>query len=103
MSSTPHSKETQSDRLPGLEERGILALMSKAEILVQLPNLGREDRREILERLWELEESELLEGANPTAEEKALLDCELEEYGRNPEAGSTWSEVENRLGTKKVQ
>jgi hypothetical protein len=76
--------------------------MSKVEILDQLPNLGREERREILERLWELEESDLLEGGNPTAEERTLLDRELEEYRQNPEAGSTWSEVESRLGTKRV-
>lgn len=32
-----------------------------------------------------------------TPEEKALLDCELEEYRKNPEAGSTWEEVEVRI------
>ena len=35
--------------------------------------------------------------SKPTAEEKALLDRELEEYRQNPEAGSTWNEVEARL------
>lgn len=33
----------------------------------------------------------------PTPEEKALLDCELEGYRSNPEAGSTWEEVEARI------
>jgi putative addiction module component (TIGR02574 family) len=33
----------------------------------------------------------------PTAEEKALLDRESEEYRHNPEAGSPWNEVEARL------
>jgi hypothetical protein len=33
----------------------------------------------------------------PSPEEKALLDHELEEYKKNPEAGSTWNEVEARL------
>jgi|HubBroStandDraft_5_1064220.scaffolds.fasta_scaffold1814124_1 putative addiction module component (TIGR02574 family) len=32
-----------------------------------------------------------------TPEEKALLDRELEEYSNNPEAGSTWEEVEARI------
>ena len=32
-----------------------------------------------------------------TPEEKALLDRELEEYRRNPDAGSTWQEVEARI------
>jgi len=31
-----------------------------------------------------------LKGGEPTAEEKALLDGELEEFRRNPQAGSPW-------------
>jgi len=71
--------------------------MSKAEILQELPRLGLQERREIFERIGELEEQELLKGGEPTAADKALLDRELEEYRRNPDAGSTWSEVESRL------
>jgi hypothetical protein len=71
--------------------------VSKSEILEQLPNLGRGDRREILERIWEMEETELLNGAQPDAEEKSLLDAELEEYQGNPGAGADWKEVESRL------
>ena len=40
------------------------------------------------------EERDLLHGSEPGTEEKAFLDRELEEYRRNPEAGSTWKEVE---------
>jgi len=32
-----------------------------------------------------------------TPEEKAMLDRELEEYRRNPDAGSSWEEVEPRI------
>ena len=71
--------------------------MSKAEILAELPKLPIEDRREILARLGELEDYDLVHGALPSAEEKALLDREAEEYSRNPEAGSTWEEVEHRI------
>jgi len=71
--------------------------MSKVEILAELPKLELADRREILDRICEMEERDLLLGSQPTAEEKALLDRELEEYRRNPEAGSTWNEVEARL------
>ena len=71
--------------------------MSKAEILQELPKLGPEDRREILERICEIEEHDLLKGGEPTAEEKALLDRELEDYQSNPQAGSSWDEVEARL------
>jgi hypothetical protein len=71
--------------------------MSKAEILHELPKLGLHERREIFERIGELEEQDLLKGEQPTAEEKALLDRELEEFQKNPQAGSTWAEVEARL------
>lgn len=70
--------------------------MSKTEILAELPKLRLEDGREIFDRVCEMEERDLLTGG-ATDEEKALLDRELEEYRRNPEAGSTWNEVEARL------
>ena len=71
--------------------------MSKADILQELPNLQQRDRQEILERIWEMEEADLLKGAQPDVEEKALLDRELEEFKSNPNAGAAWSEVEPRL------
>ena len=71
--------------------------MSKVEILAELPKLELADRREIFDRICEMEERDLLLGSQPTDEEKTLLDRELEEYRRNPEAGSTWNEVEARL------
>lgn len=67
------------------------------EILAELPKLELADRREILDRICEMEEHDLLNGGGVTAEEKALLDRELEEYRRNPEAGSAWNEVETRI------
>ena len=70
--------------------------MSKMEILAELPKLPVADRREIFDQLCEMEERDLLNGG-ATAEEKALLDRELEEYRRNPDAGSTWPEVEARI------
>ena len=73
------------------------SVMSKADILDELPKLGLEERRQIFERLCELEERDLLNGVEPTAEEKALLDRELEDYHKNPEAGSAWEKVEERL------
>ena len=71
--------------------------MSKAEILHELPKLGLHERREIFERIGELEDQDLLKGGEPTAAEKALLDRELVDYRKNPDAGSTWPEVEARL------
>ena len=66
------------------------------EILAELPRLELADRREIFDRICEIEERDLLNGG-ATDEEKALLDRELEDYRRNPEAGSSWNEVEARL------
>ncbi len=72
--------------------------MSKAEILEQLPNLNSVELREICDRIWQIEEEQLLSGrANPSDEEKALLDSELEDYSRDHEAGSSWEDVKSRL------
>jgi len=72
--------------------------MSKAEILEQLPKLNSVELREICDRIWQLEEEQLLSGrANPSEEEKLLLDSELEDYSRDRETGSSWEEVKSRL------
>ena len=64
----------------------------------QLPRLKPSELSEIHERIWQLEEEELLSGrARPSDDGKALLDAELEDYLRNPDAGSSWEEVETRL------
>ena len=74
--------------------------MSKSDILDQLPKLAHDDRREILEKICEIEEADLLRGESPiNSEEKALLDRELEEYQANPNAGEDWKIVEARLRT----
>ena len=66
--------------------------MSKAEILAELPRLSAQERAEILERLWHLEEA-----SGPTAREKALLNDAQASYDANPSAGAPWREVEKRL------
>ena len=70
--------------------------MSKAEILKELPALQPADRREIFDRLCDLQERDLLAGQPPTPEEKALLDRELEDYRKNPDAEAQWHEVIDR-------
>ena len=72
--------------------------MSKTEILEELPNLNSVELQEIRDRIWQLEEEELLSGrARPSAEEKELLDRELEDYSRTRDAGSSWEDVKSRL------
>ncbi|PYJ00617.1 MAG: hypothetical protein DME25_20265 [Verrucomicrobia bacterium] len=50
--------------------------MSKAEILQELPKLKPDERQEVLERLWDLEDQDLVNGLGPSPEEKAILDRE---------------------------
>jgi len=68
--------------------------MSKADILAELPRLTAEDRGEILESLYGLEESILRE---PSAVEKSLLDAELADYDTGSDRARPWADVESRL------
>lgn len=67
--------------------------MSKAEILAELPKLEAEERRQIYQRLCELQEQDLLNGAEPSEEEKKLLDAALAEYENDHDRGWPWREV----------
>lgn len=72
--------------------------MSKVEILEELPKLTPEDRQEIRRKLNEIDGAEWLDGDDPlTDDEKALLDVRLAAYEREPDAGSSWEEVEARI------
>jgi len=66
--------------------------MSKAEILTELSKLSAQDRGEILEHLWRLEET-----AGPTEREKNALNEAQAAYDAQPSAGNPWTEVEARL------
>jgi putative addiction module component (TIGR02574 family) len=70
--------------------------MSKAEILAQLPKLSAQDRGEILEQLWRLEEA-----AGPTEYEKAALNEAQAAYDADPNAGAPWADAEARLRRRK--
>jgi hypothetical protein len=67
--------------------------MIKAEILEALPKLSPEERREIRAKLNELDDEEWLDDGELSKHEKARLD----EYDRNPEAGSSWEEAKARV------
>jgi hypothetical protein len=73
--------------------------VSKREILAELPRLRAEDRQEILEQLWQIEEATLLQGAAPEGTEIALLDRELKEFEQDGQTGSPWREVLSRIRT----
>lgn len=67
--------------------------MSTADIIAKLSYLDADERRQILERLLELEEQDLLNGIDPTREEKALLDHAVAEFERDGNIGTPWREV----------
>jgi hypothetical protein len=67
--------------------------MSKAQILAELPRLKADERRQIYERLCQLQERDLLNGVGPTGREKKLLDAALAEYEKDRDAGRLWRTV----------
>jgi hypothetical protein len=75
--------------------------MSIAEIVEELPKLTVEDRDELRLRLLELDREIWTDSSHPlTDSEKALLDARLAAYRKDPDAGSSWEEVEMRLFAK---
>lgn len=75
--------------------------MSKTEILKELPKLTKTERDEIRFKIAELDGDSWLEGEEPlTAKEKALLESRLAAYLKDPDAGSSWEEVETRIRSR---
>ena len=55
-------------------------------------------RQEIRLRLAEFDSDDWLDGQDPlTIPEKALLETRLAAYAKDPDAGSIWKEVEDRI------
>jgi len=72
--------------------------MSKTEILEELPKLTKTERQEIRLRLAKLDSDDWLDDEDSlTVQKKALLDARLAAYAKDPNAGSTWEEVEDRI------
>jgi hypothetical protein len=71
--------------------------MSNAEILAELPHLKVEDRAELFERLCQLQERDLLNGAGVTDREKAVLDDAWAKLQRDGTPGVAWREALQRI------
>ena len=71
--------------------------MSKAEILAELPKLKTDELAEIQRKLDEIAGECWLDEGELTETDKAILDAALAEYQKDPDAGSTWQEVEARI------
>ncbi len=64
----------------------------------QLQRLLKSERQEIRMRLTELDREDWMDCEDAlTDHEKALLDERLIAYSKDPDAGSTWEEVESRI------
>lgn len=75
--------------------------MSFNEVIAELPKLSPEQRDLLRIRLAELAGEEWVVAEDPlTSSEKALLDARLAAYAKDPDAGSTWGEVEARIKAK---
>lgn len=71
--------------------------MRKTEILGE-SKLTKTERQEIRLRLADADSEDWLDDEEPlTVHESALLDARLAAYAKDPDAGSTWEEVEGRI------
>jgi hypothetical protein len=71
--------------------------MSKKEIIAELAKLTSDDRREILDKIRELDGGEWLDSGELTHDERLLIEQRLVEHERNPEAATPRQEIEARL------
>lgn len=74
--------------------------MSKADILAELPKLRTDERDQVLRKLCELQEEEMVRGTGPGTAEKRILDDAFAEFGRDGNPGTPWREVLKRLQSK---
>ena len=74
--------------------------MGKTEILTELPKLTPGELIEIQAKLDELVGEVWSDGGELTDADKAKLNDALIEYQKNPDAGSSWEEVEARIRAK---
>jgi putative addiction module component (TIGR02574 family) len=78
--------------------------MSKAEILAELPKLTKSERYEIRVKLAEMDGDGWLDDDDPLSDaDKALLEERLAACEKDPEAGSSWEEVQDRLRARLKQ
>jgi hypothetical protein len=71
--------------------------MSYQQILSELPQLSGTERAELLQQLWLLQEQQVLSGAEPTADERRVLDFALAQFEIDGETGKPWRSVLKRI------
>jgi hypothetical protein len=75
----------------------MIELMSKTEIIAELPHLSLEDLAEVQAKLDELTGETWHPQADLTDTDKSALNAALTEYQKNPDAGSPWDQVKARV------
>ena len=75
--------------------------MSQAEILAELPKLRADERNQLIQKLCEFQEDDILRGQAPDPIEKKLLDDALAEFERDGNPGTPWRDVLKRLHANK--
>ena len=67
------------------------------EFRLLFAKLTVEERREIRAKLNELDDEEWFDNGELSEQEKAIIEARLDEYDRNPGAGSSWEEAKARI------
>src|SRR5262245_48036459 len=94
------AKPFDRDKIRGAQNQngsGRVICMSKTDIMSELPKLTPDERREILDKIWELDGGDWLDSGELTPADRALIEQRLAEHERNPDAAVPWDEVEARL------
>jgi putative addiction module component (TIGR02574 family) len=74
--------------------------MNKSEILKELPNLTREERREIISKVHEIDGDDWMDEGELTEEEKVLIESRISDHEKNPSSALSWQEFERRLNSR---
>ena len=74
--------------------------MSKTEILAELPKLKAEELAEVQAKLDELLGETWLDNGELSDADKSALDSALAAYHKDPNAGSTWDQVNARIQSR---
>jgi putative addiction module component (TIGR02574 family) len=68
--------------------------MTHAEIIVELPKLSAEERQQLIDKLCELQEADLIAGKSSLQDwEKKLLDEAWAAHQKDPSAAIPWEDV----------
>ena len=86
--------------VPGKKEVGIIHVMSKAEIIAELPRLSIDELAEVQAKIDELAANAWQDRGELSDADRQALDSALGAYEKTPDAGGSWDEVKARVQAK---